>query len=38
MEPEQMLIDGWCDDCDMDPAECILKGQCMGEVEGNDSD
>lgn len=31
MTPEEMLLEGWCDDCDGDPAKCIAQGYCDGE-------
>lgn len=31
MNPLVMMLDGWCDDCDQDPAECYNKGYCIGE-------
>ena len=36
MTPEEMLLDGWCDECDQDPAECINNGRCKGEVYKDD--
>lgn len=32
ISPEDMLLEGWCDDCDCDPAKCINEGRCFGEV------
>lgn len=31
MNPMTMMIEGWCDDCDQDPAECFNLGYCIGE-------
>jgi hypothetical protein len=35
MDPLDMLLDGWCEDCDGDPAECINLGRCKGEKDEN---
>ena len=26
-----MLVNGWCDNCDGDPAECMIEGRCITE-------
>ena len=33
MNPLIMFLDGWCDDCDQDVSECLLKAKCIGEKE-----
>lgn len=38
MTPEEMLLEGWCDDCDGDPAKCITQGYCDGEKRQETSD
>lgn len=38
MSPEHMLVYGWCDDCDRDVSDCILKGVCTWEEELDDTD
>ena len=25
-----MMLDGWCDDCECDPAQCDINGKCLG--------
>lgn len=30
-----MLLDGWCDGCDGDPATCYHEGHCLGNKEDN---
>ena len=37
MNPFVMFLDGWCDDCEQDIAECFAKGRCMGD-EQNEED
>lgn len=32
-----MLLDGWCDGCDCDPAQCQAAGRCLAE-EDNTND
>lgn len=32
-EPKDMLLDGWCEGCDMDPATCIANGICKAYEE-----
>lgn len=29
MTPEDFLLNGNCDDCDQDPANCCLLGKCL---------
>lgn len=36
MSIEDLMISGYCDDCDMDPAKCWLCGVCAYEEENND--
>lgn len=33
-----MMLDGWCDDCDGDPAQCALAGRCMYENDDETED
>lgn len=35
-----MFANGWCDDCDGDPAQCIANGSCIidEDNEGGDDD
>lgn len=44
LSPEDMMLQGWCDDCDQDPTECMLRGKCKGaemnefNLENDDAD
>lgn len=31
-----MLVNGWCDNCDGDPAECMIEGRCITEENEED--
>lgn len=33
-----MMLDGWCDDCDGDPAKCYECGKCINDDEKEDND
>lgn len=35
MDPLTMFLDGWCNDCECDPATCIESGKCKGEKDEN---
>lgn len=37
MTPEEMLVEGWCDDCDCDFMTCQAQGYCQGEVKNEQS-
>lgn len=34
----QMLIEGWCDDCDGDISACMNCGYCKASYKGGDTD
>ena len=33
-----MMLDGWCDDCECDPAQCHISGKCLGDKSKENED